>query len=337
MANNYFDFLEQNSQSEKHTKETANSEGLVNLTIRADAECQVVCDGDFLFLLSANQITKESAPVGQHILQFISIEHPDITIEKIVDFPEAGKNYLVVVNEFQARFSATSNPAVGDKIVDKKDSMTTENQAMLKDDYVSKYLDINFDPKSGITNDVLEDDVKPAMALGNASAKLVYSRLLCEGVGMNANPVEAMAMLGEISDYPGVYMLVAAAFYYSRPLDYKEIEKYNRAKYDWDIWDNGWECNGDGLGDKIAPFISQGNPKALYIKGNYYKEEGESCEKEAIANIKYKEDYLNEAREYYKEAVHCFKVAAEKGYRPAFMDLNELDCHLKACGLEVKG
>lgn len=334
MATDYFDFLEQNSSDNPASSTPgSNNEGMVNLTTRADAECQVVCDGDFLFLLNANQIAKEKAPVGQHILQFISIEHPEVTIEKIVDFPDAGKNYLVIVNEFQARFSATANPAAGEKIVDKKDSTTIENQAMIKEDYVSKYLDINYDPKTGISKDAVEDDIKPAMALGNASAKLVYSRLLCEGVGMNANPVEAMAMLGEISDYPGVYMLVAAAFYYSRPLDYKEIEKYNRAKYDWDIWDNGWDCNGDGLGDKIASFISRGNPKALYIKGNYYKEEGESCEKEAEANIKYKEDYLNEAREYYKEAVHSFKIAAEKGYRPALLALNELDCHLKVCGL----
>ena len=71
----------------------------VNLTLRADAECQVVCDGEFFVLLNANQIVKEKAPVGQHILQFISISRPDIQVEKIVDFPDAGKNYLVLVNE----------------------------------------------------------------------------------------------------------------------------------------------------------------------------------------------------------------------------------------------
>jgi TPR repeat protein len=71
----------------------------VNLTLRADAECQVTCDGDFLVLLNPNQIVKEKAPTGQHILQFISISNPDILVEKIVDFPDAGKNYLVLVNE----------------------------------------------------------------------------------------------------------------------------------------------------------------------------------------------------------------------------------------------
>ena len=103
MANNYFDFLEQNAQQDKPVNEDPKNDGTVNLTVRADAECQVVCDGDFLFLLNANQIVKEKAPVGQHLLQFISTDYPDICIEKVVDFAEPGKNYLVLVNEFKAQ------------------------------------------------------------------------------------------------------------------------------------------------------------------------------------------------------------------------------------------
>ena len=107
MANNYFDFLDQNSQLEKPANNTPTNDDFVNLTARADADCQVVCDGDFLFLLNANQIAKEKAPAGQHILEFISIDHPEISVEKIVDFPEPGKNYLVVVKEFQELFSSS--------------------------------------------------------------------------------------------------------------------------------------------------------------------------------------------------------------------------------------
>lgn len=105
MANNYFDFLDQNSQQEQPANNTPTNDGSVNLTARADADCQVVCDGDFLFLLNANQIAKEKAPVGQHILEFVSIDHPEISVEKIVDFPEPGKNYLVVVNELSKLIS----------------------------------------------------------------------------------------------------------------------------------------------------------------------------------------------------------------------------------------
>ena len=100
MPNGYFDFLDKNSIITPTTSEETGKDVFVNLTLRADAECQVTCDGDFLVLLNPNQITKEKAPAGQHILQFISTTHPDIQVEKIVDFPEAGKNYLVLVNEF---------------------------------------------------------------------------------------------------------------------------------------------------------------------------------------------------------------------------------------------
>ncbi len=101
MANNYFDFLGQNSQQDKSVVEEPKNGDLINLTVRADAECQVVCDGDFLELLKPNQIVKLKAPVGEHLLQFISIDHPEICIEKVVSWPEPGKNYLVIVNEFK--------------------------------------------------------------------------------------------------------------------------------------------------------------------------------------------------------------------------------------------
>ena len=104
MANDYFDFLNQNSQQEKPNQEVPKEES-VNLTTRADAECTVMCDGDFLELLAANQIVKIKVPVGQHILQFISTEYSDIVIEKVVDFPVPGKNHVLLVSEFQALIS----------------------------------------------------------------------------------------------------------------------------------------------------------------------------------------------------------------------------------------
>ena len=98
MASDLFDFLY--SGSTPATKRQEN-DGYVNLTTRADMDCQVLCDGDFLFLMNANQITKERVPVGSHILQFVSIESPDQCIEKVVDFPIAGRNYLVLADEFK--------------------------------------------------------------------------------------------------------------------------------------------------------------------------------------------------------------------------------------------
>ena len=106
MPNNYFDFLEQNSTPEvQGTKGGSTDEGMVNLTVRADADCQVVCDGDFLFLLNANQIVKEKAPAGQHLIQFIALEDSDVIIEKIVDWPTPGKNYLEIVTGLKEKVS----------------------------------------------------------------------------------------------------------------------------------------------------------------------------------------------------------------------------------------
>ena len=99
MATDYFDFLNQSSQQDKPAPEEPKNDGLVNLTVRADAECQVVCDGEFWILLNANQVVKEKALAGQHLLEFISIDYPDVRVEKEVDWPDAGKNYLVIVKE----------------------------------------------------------------------------------------------------------------------------------------------------------------------------------------------------------------------------------------------
>ena len=73
---------------------------MVNVTFKADENCQVLCDGDFVALLDANQITKEQVPSGDHVLTFISIDDPTLSIEKTVSFPIPGKSHLVLVNEF---------------------------------------------------------------------------------------------------------------------------------------------------------------------------------------------------------------------------------------------
>ena len=60
-------------------------------------------DGEYVDVqLRAGQITKTELPIGQHLLEFLSTENPNVKVEKMVDFPESGKNYLVVVNELKA-------------------------------------------------------------------------------------------------------------------------------------------------------------------------------------------------------------------------------------------
>ena len=77
--------------------------GLANVTVRVDADCYMQCDGEYVDVpLKAGQVAKTELPVGQHLLEFLSTENPNVKVEKMVDFPESGKNYLVVVNDLKA-------------------------------------------------------------------------------------------------------------------------------------------------------------------------------------------------------------------------------------------
>ena len=101
MDKDYFNFLGQNIDKEK--KETAQEiPSVASVTIRADADCFLFCDGEYLDIqLEAGKMTKIQAPVGQHLLEFLYTEDPDIKVEKRVDFPEAGKSYLVIVKDLK--------------------------------------------------------------------------------------------------------------------------------------------------------------------------------------------------------------------------------------------
>ena len=109
---NYFDMLGQNVPNEEKKEE---SQEMVNLTVRADAECAVFCDGDFLFTLEAGKLEKTQAPAGQHLLEFKSLEDDNIVVEKEVDFSDVKKNYLVIVREFADIFASKKAKAAEEK------------------------------------------------------------------------------------------------------------------------------------------------------------------------------------------------------------------------------
>ena len=77
-----------------------NDAGMANVSIRVDADCYLLCDGEFMddIQIVANQITKVKLPVGQHLLEFMDVANPDIKVEKVVDFPNEGKSYLVLID-----------------------------------------------------------------------------------------------------------------------------------------------------------------------------------------------------------------------------------------------
>ena len=99
MANNYFDFINQNSRTADDL--TPASGAQVQLTLRVDADSFLFIDGEYTHDLEAGKPLKISLAVGEYIFEFAASENPEVKIEKIVNLDTAGKKYLVVVNDLK--------------------------------------------------------------------------------------------------------------------------------------------------------------------------------------------------------------------------------------------
>ena len=95
-----FNQVKPTTVSQEQVPAPKNDAGMANVSIRVDADCNLLCDGEFMedIQIVANQITKVKLPVGQHILEFMDVANPDIKVEKAVDFPNEGKSYLVLID-----------------------------------------------------------------------------------------------------------------------------------------------------------------------------------------------------------------------------------------------
>ena len=98
-----FSFLQNAAPRQPEQSEQKPDSGMAHVTVRVDADCFMQCDGEYVDIpLKAGQICKTELPTGQHLLEFLSAENPNVKVERIVDFPESGKNYLVVITELKA-------------------------------------------------------------------------------------------------------------------------------------------------------------------------------------------------------------------------------------------
>ena len=90
-----FSYLEGAAPQEESTPVKSDT---ANVTIRVDADSMLLCDGEYIDqVFKAGVLTKIQMCPGQHLLEFLYTEDPDIKIEKEVDFPESGKSYLVLI------------------------------------------------------------------------------------------------------------------------------------------------------------------------------------------------------------------------------------------------
>ena len=105
-----FSFLD--AAAPQPQQQAAPKEEVANVTLRVDADAMLLCDGEFMDIqLKGGVITKVQLPVGQHLLEFLSEVNPDIKVEKVVDFPAAGKSYLVMVGELKAALEQSHSQA----------------------------------------------------------------------------------------------------------------------------------------------------------------------------------------------------------------------------------
>ena len=106
--------------------EPVKTSGTVNVTVRVDADCMLMCDDEYVDLpLKAGMMAKTTLPMGQHLLTFISEKQPNIKVEKIVVWPEADKNYLVIVNELSAAMPPAM-PQIGQQQMPRRNSALDE-------------------------------------------------------------------------------------------------------------------------------------------------------------------------------------------------------------------
>ncbi len=78
---------------------------MANITIRVDADSLLQCDGEFVDSLKAGMMFKTQLPIGQHLLEFFAQENPNVKVEKVVEWPESDKNYLVMVNDLKMKLA----------------------------------------------------------------------------------------------------------------------------------------------------------------------------------------------------------------------------------------
>lgn len=174
MANNYFDFIGQNAGEEKK-EAPQQTQAMANVTVRCDADCFLLCDGEYLDIqLVAGKMAKIQVPIGQHLLEFLYTEDPDIKIEKEVDFPESGKSYLVIIKGLK----------------DLVDGANAEAQAKAAE--AKKKAKEEAKRKAEEELRILELQTKPYAVLSNNDATLTfyYDHLKSNRNGMNIEDIE---------------------------------------------------------------------------------------------------------------------------------------------------
>ena len=269
--NNYFDFLEQNSTpAPTETTPVVETCDGATITVRVDADCEVICDGDLLMTVKAGQASKQKIGLGQHLLQFVSIEASAAIIEQILDCQENGKNHIILVDSLRRKI----------------DSVNQERKVSFNEiDFIAKYVDTTtgyggneFKKEIGENqiHDLLKNEIMPAINFGNPAAHYVMYLMLWNGIGMQKERETAVTRLRYAAENGVAWAQNDLGKHYGSKGDYgKAIEWFLKAaeqgnsvaQYnlgDCYLRGNGVQRDKDKALKWITKAAEQGNPQAQH-------------------------------------------------------------------------
>ena len=285
MANNYFDFIGQNAGEEKK-EAPQQTQAMANVTVRCDADCFLLCDGEYLDIqLDAGKMAKIQVPIGQHLLEFLYTEDPDIKIEKEVDFPESGKSYLVIIKGLKDLVDGANAEAQAKAAEEEKAKL------LRSIDFTKKYLvigrkDIGFrnDLNASQIRSAIDNEIEPAAKMGIASAEMVMYIIYIDGVTGLTSEDMAMPYLKSAAE-KGLAM--AQGWYGVKVARTDTAEAYS------------WYMKGANQGDVIS----------MWWLGNSYLN-GSGVERDEVEAVKW---FRKAAEKGYHRGQNSLAVRLERG------------------------
>lgn len=94
-----FEFL----QSKEKPKSPSRANQTATLTVKADTDVWLYCDGEFVDEFEANKVKKTTIPTGQHILTIESAQYDDITEDREIDASDPNKTYTLLVKDMKVK------------------------------------------------------------------------------------------------------------------------------------------------------------------------------------------------------------------------------------------
>ena len=316
------------------------------VTIRVDADSLLLCDGEYIEQpFNAGVVTKVQLPLGQHLLEFLYMEDPDIKIKKEVDFPESGKSYLVLIKGLKDLVDGAAAEEAKRKA--KEEAKRKADEVAKKKAEIKRAADLAEDYYYG-RNGKSKDYEKAAASYhiaavagdANSQCSLGWCYEKGQGVAKSAQEAEKWyrkaAEQGEKKAEKHLARILGEGYYFGCNGKSKDYEK---AAANFHIAAKA----GDAYSQYVLGFCcekGQGVEQSEKGAVKWYRKAAEQGEKNAIERLKnFKSlgnDYYNGSNgksKDYEKAVEYYRIAAEAG--DAYSQYSLGFCYEKGQGVET--